>query len=105
MLKSKKVPKDNTTGCKGVYLIRGKYAAKIVFQKKQYYLGSYDTVEEAREARLEAERVLFDNVAEHYRKWKLRADSDSKWAEQNPVQILVQQTGGKLQVTMLPEEC
>lgn len=32
-LKSKKVPTDNTTGYKGVYLIRGKYVAKIVFQK------------------------------------------------------------------------
>ena len=32
-LKSKKVPMDNTTGYKGVYLIRGKYVAKIVFQK------------------------------------------------------------------------
>ena len=33
-IRSKKVPKDNTTGYKGVYLIRGKYVAKIVFQKK-----------------------------------------------------------------------
>ena len=41
MLKSKKVPTDNTTGYKGVYLIRGKYVAKIVFQKKQYFLGTY----------------------------------------------------------------
>lgn len=33
MLRSKKIPADNTTGYKGVYLIKGKYVAKIVFQK------------------------------------------------------------------------
>ena len=33
-LRSKKVPKDNTTGYKGVYFIRGRYTAKIVFQKR-----------------------------------------------------------------------
>ena len=45
-LKSKKVPTDNTTGYKGVYLIRGKYVAKIVFQKKQYFLGTYENIED-----------------------------------------------------------
>ena len=36
LIKSKKLPADNTTGVRGVYLIRGKYTAKIVFQKKAY---------------------------------------------------------------------
>ena len=70
MLKSKKVPTDNTTGYKGVYLIRGKYVAKIVFQKKQYFLGTYENIEDAAEARREAEEVLFDGSAKHYRKQK-----------------------------------
>lgn len=69
-LKSKKVPTDNTTGYKGVYLIRGKYVAKIVFQKKQYFLGTYENIEDAAEARREAEVVLFDGSAKHYRKQK-----------------------------------
>ena len=55
MLKSDKLPKNNTTGVRGVYRIRGKYVAKIVFQKKQYHLGSYDSLEEAALARREAE--------------------------------------------------
>lgn len=70
VLKSKKVPTDNTTGYKGVYLIRGKYVAKIVFQKKQYFLGTYENIEDAAEARREAEEVLFDGSAKHYRKQK-----------------------------------
>jgi len=103
MLKSKKVPTDNTTGYKGVYLIRGKYVAKIVFQKKQYFLGTYDSIEAAAEARKEAEEVLFDGVAEHYRKWKEYADADPEWAAQNPIQVTVNQSDQKLSVTLLPD--
>ena len=103
MLKSKKVPTDNTTGYKGVYLIRGKYVAKIVFQKKQYFLGTYEKIEDAAEARKEAEEVLFDGVAEHYQKWKRYADADPVWAEQNPIQIVVNQENRHLNVAFLPE--
>lgn len=31
-LKSRKIPSNNTTGVKGVYLVKGRYLAKIVFQ-------------------------------------------------------------------------
>lgn len=103
MLKSKKVPTDNTTGYKGVYMIRGKYAAKIVFQKKQYFLGTYEKIEDAAAARKEAEEVLFDHVAEHYQKWKKLADADSEWAAQNPIQVIVDQADKKLKVTLLPD--
>lgn len=104
ILKSKKVPTDNTTGYKGVYLIRGKYVAKIVFQKKAYYLGAYERIEEAAEARKEAEEVLFDGVAEHYRKWKQRADEDPDWAAEHPVEIFVDQDESKrMLVTCLPK--
>ena len=102
-IKSKKVPTDNTTGYKGVYLIRGKYVAKIVFQKKQYFLGTYGKIEDAVEARKEAEEVLFDGVAEHYRKWKEIADTDPEWAEQNPVQVIVNKAGQGLDVMLFPE--
>lgn len=103
IIKSKKVPTDNTTGYKGVYFIRGKYVAKIVFQKKAYYLGTYDNIEDAAEARKEAEEVLFDGVAEHYQKWKEYADTDPDWAEQNPIQVIVNQQDRKLNVVLLPD--
>lgn len=103
MLKSKKVPTDNTTGYKGVYFIRGKYVAKIVFQKKQYFLGTYENIEEAARARREAEEVLFDSVAEHYRKWKELADTDPHWAQENSLEVIVTQNDDKrLAVTLLP---
>lgn len=104
LVKSKKVPKDNTTGYKGVYFVRGKYIAKIVFQKKQYFLGTYENIEDAAKARREAEAILFDGFAEHYRKWKERADVDPDWAREHPVQVLVTQNEmQRLNVTMLPE--
>ena len=63
MIQSQKLPRDNTTGYKGVYLVRGKYLAKIVFQKKQYFLGTYDSIEEAAAARKSAEALLFGETA------------------------------------------
>lgn len=101
-LKSKKVPKDNTTGYKGVYLIRGKYVAKIVFQKKQYFLGTYDNIEDAAEARREAEEVLFDGFADHYQKWKEIANEDPEWAKLNPVRIVVKQENMRLNISLFP---
>lgn len=102
MLKSKKIPADNTTGHKGVYLVRGRYMAKIVFQKKQYYLGTYDRIEDAVTARKAAEEVLFDSVAEHYRCWKRKAELDPEWAEANPIRIHVTQEGKELRADLLP---
>ena len=74
-----------------------------MFQKKQYFLGTYDNIEDAAEARKEAEEVLFDGVAEHYQKWKEYADNDPDWAEQNPIQVIVNQQDRKLNVVLLPD--
>jgi len=104
MIKSKKVPSDNTTGYRGVYLIKGKYVAKIVFQKKAYYLGTYESIEQAAEARKEAEELLFDGVAAFYPKWEQKAAEDPEWAKNNPIKIMVSknnQTG--LSISFLPE--
>lgn len=105
MIKSKKIPSDNTTGYRGVYLIRGKYTAKIVFQKKAYYLGQYDSIEKAAQARKEAEELLFDGAAAFYEKWKVRAEADPEWAADNPVKISVSKDGERgLIVTYSPSE-
>lgn len=103
MIKSKKLPKDNTTGHRGVYLIKGKYVAKIVFQKKAYYLGTFDQLEDAAEARKQAEEILFDGTVAYYKKWKQKADADPEWAKANPVEIRVFRTSeGNLSVSYTP---
>lgn len=76
---------------------------KIVFRKKQYFLGTYENIEDAAQARKEAEEVLFDGLTRHYALWKEKADADPVWAEQNPVQILVSQDNGPLRATFLPD--
>ena len=104
MIKSKKIPSDNTTGYRGVYLIKGKYVAKIVFQQKAYYLGTYENIEQAIKARKEAEHLLFDGTASHYERWKARAETDPEWAEENPLQIIVsKKNSNELSVTFLPQ--
>ncbi len=103
MLKSRKIPTNNTTGCKGVYFIKGKYTAKIVFQKKQYYLGNYETLEEAAQARCKAEEVLFDGFVDFYESWKQLADADPAWAKANPISIRVVRENNELTVAMYPK--
>lgn len=104
MLKSKKIPTNNTTGVKGVYYIRGKYMAKIVFQKKQYVLGNYDTLEEAADARHQAEEELNNVVLEHYEKWQQKAKIDPLWAEANPIKYIVnKESKGYLSVECFPQ--
>lgn len=103
MIRSKKTPTNNTSGVRGVYLIKGKWSAKIVFQKKQYHLGSFDSIEAAATARKEAETLLFDGAAAHYDRWKQYADIDPDWAAANPIRILVEkQTPSGLKATFLP---
>lgn len=103
-VRSRKIPKDNTTGYRGVYRIRGKYMAKIVFQKKQYFLGTYEKLEEAAEARKEAEEILFDQSATYLAKWKQLTETDPEWAKGNPVRIAVSRTAeNHLSISFTPD--
>ena len=102
ILKSKKLPSDNTTGHKGVYLVKGKYLAKIVFQKKQYCLGTYTKIEDAVQARTKAEQLLFDGFSEYYENWQKQAEADPEWARQNPIQVDVIRNGQELQLRLMP---
>ena len=53
--------KTNTSGVRGVYYNknRHKWIAQIMFHQKCYYLGGYDQIDDAAEARAEAEEKLF----------------------------------------------
>lgn len=103
LIKSNKLPVNNTTGNKGVYLVKGKYQARIVFQKKPYYLGNYSNIKAAIEARKEAEEVLFKGTAEYYERWKARADGNPQWEAENPVDIRVFRRNGELCVEYSPD--
>ncbi len=54
-----KPTKKNTTGVRGVTLQKdGKYQVTLNFRKKYYYLGRYDTLEDAAAARKQAEVMV-----------------------------------------------
>ena len=102
-LKSDKIPKNNTTGVKGVYRIKGRYLAKIVFQHRQYSLGTYESLEAAAEARKKAEELLNEKVVGFYEKWSEKAAADPVWAKENPMKIHVSRLdSGELDVALQP---
>ena len=76
--------------------------AKIVFQKKQYFLGTYARIEDAIQARSKAEELLFDGFAEYYEIWQRRAEEDPEWAKQNPIHVDVTRTGQGLKLKLMP---
>ena len=87
MIKCRKVFANSTTGYRGVYFIRGKYVAKIVFQQKAYYLGSYDNIADAVNVRKEAEDTIFGGTTAYYEKWNEAVKRMPGWAEENTIQI------------------
>jgi len=82
-LEKRKHRNDNTSGHTGVYLLKnGRYRAVIGFKGKRYNLGTYDTFEEAVEAREYAEDILHGAFVALYYRWM---ENDCS-AEENPLQ-------------------
>lgn len=63
-----KLSKNSTTKVKGVSKYKnGKFRAYINLKRKQIHLGFFNTIEEAQEARKEAEKVFFQPLIEKYK--------------------------------------
>ena len=55
------------------------------------------------EVRRKAEELIHGGTIDHYAKWKAKADSDPAWAEENPIQIHVEQNADReLSVSFFP---
>ena len=67
---SDKISRNNTSGHKGVYLKRGKWAAQIQYKKKIYRLGVYDRLEDAVKARRLAEEAVREDAESLIKKIK-----------------------------------
>lgn len=67
-IKAKQAQKNNPTGVRGVSFKAGinRYIARIQFQKKNYELGQFKTLEEATIVRREAEEQYFENFLHWY---------------------------------------
>lgn len=68
MLRPDLVYRTNTSGVRGVYYSsrRNKWIAQIMFRQKCYYLGGYDKIEDAAEARAAAEEKIFGDFLKWY---------------------------------------
>ena len=63
---------------RGVKLLKdGRYQAELTFRKKRYYLGRYDTLEEAAKARKRAE-IMVEEYLERYREEEQQVIADIK---------------------------
>lgn len=69
----------NSSGHTGVYRNKrsGKWVAQITFQRKCYYLGSYDQKEDAIAARQQGEKMHEDFLAWYYRTYRLKKSSNA----------------------------
>ena len=99
-LENRKSRKDNKSGYRGIAIRNnGRYAVTIGFKKKRYYVGMFDTFDEAMIARQEAEELLHDGFVECYRTWKQLANNKPvEWIKENPFVYEVVKTDGHLDV-------
>lgn len=99
-LRDRKRRADNKTGCKGVFKKKnGKYAASIGFKKKVFYIGTYETLNQAMEARKEAEDKIFGCFLESYRNWKSMAEQDPMWEQEHPFRFEVEKRDGEFKIS------
>ncbi len=88
IIKSSKIPINNTTGAKGVYLVKGKYVAKVVFRQKTYYLGTFDDKADAVDSRyydychLYDERIFDDFVLKAKEKQLYNIGAEAKFGDE-----------------------
>ena len=77
----------------------GKYAAYIGFKKKVFYIGTYETLNQAVEARKEAEDRIFGSFLESYRNWKRMAEQDPEWEQGHPFRFDVEKRNGRFMIS------
>ena len=99
LLGERKPRKDNKSGVRGVYLMQDhRYRVDIGFRKQRFYVGVFDTFDEAVKARQEAEKLIHGEFLKVYEAWKERAEDDPQWAEENPLRFDVRKENGKLKI-------
>lgn len=104
-LEKRKSRSDNTSGFRGVCRMKnGKYRAMIGFKGERFYLGTFDCMEKAVQARLEAESEIHDAFVKQYHTWKGKADADPEWGRKNPLIFqVIKGEGGSYRVITGPD--
>lgn len=98
-LRSRKSRSDNKSGYRGVYKLGDRYRVSIGFKGKRYYLGTYDTYEEAVRTRQDAEEALHGTYLKLYDWWSEKAAVDPVWAEENPLDFQVKVVDKEIRIS------
>ena len=108
-LRQKKARSDSGTQVIGVYKSKNQsYRANICLCGEKYILGAYKTLEEAIQARkqAEAEAQLHEPVLRAYQIWSSYVKIHSDWEKNHPLLFKVQRLGKiefKMEFSGLPE--
>ena len=97
-LRMRKSRCDNTSGFRGVYKYDEKWRVGIGLRGKRYHIGTFKTFEEAKDARLRAERKLHDGFIDAWEQWNLIAEDNPEWALRNPFSFEVYHEKGEFLV-------
>lgn len=98
-LASRKSRSDNTSGFRGVSLLKnGRYRVQIGFKGKRFYIGTYNSFEEAVQKRLEIERLIHDGFLKAYYTWAEKIETEPEWADSHPLVFEVEKRNGRFQV-------
>ena len=90
---------DNVSGFRGVYKKRnGRYTVSIGFKKKIYYLGTFDTFQEAVNERLSWESLVHEGFLKSHAMWIDMAQQDPEWARNNPFVFNVVKEDGDIRI-------
>lgn len=93
ILEKRKRRKDNTSGFRGVSLLKnGRYRVSIGFKKQRFHIGIFSGFEEAVQARLEAEKLIHDGFLQAYYRWE-------KLPEDTPFLFEAEKVGGEIRIT------
>lgn len=64
-----------------------------------FYIGTYETLNQAVEARKEAEEKIFGSFLESYRNWKSMAEQDPMWEQEHPFRFEVEKRDGEFKIS------
>ena len=98
-LEKRKHRRDNTSGFRGVYRTgQNRYRVQIGFKGRRFYVGRYDSFEEAIQARMEAETLIHEGFVRAYREWQKCCEKDPDWEKTHPFIFDVEKRNGVLKV-------
>lgn len=91
-LEKRKHRKDNTSGFRGLTRRKdGRYRVTIGFKKQRFYVGLFRSFDEAVQARLAAEELIYGGFLKAYYRWK-------EQGEDKPLVFEVQKVNGEFRV-------